>query len=89
MEPKGLDLVREEGNYLLPDDLIEDLINFYFTNLPVWMPILHREAFQPQTGDPKQLPNVTIILHAIVSLWVPFSDDPRLRDPEVRSRCSR
>ena len=38
-ELKGLDLVRREVNYFLPTDLIEDLTNFYFTNLHVWMPI--------------------------------------------------
>lgn len=86
---ESFDLSKQEGNYGLPDDLVEDVVNFYFDNLHPWIPRLHREEFKAQLSDIGQLQRIAMHLHAIVALCVRFSNNSRLSDPEVRSGCSR
>jgi hypothetical protein len=76
-------------NDLPPDDLIDSLVKIYFTNIHPWIPILHVRQFREKMAAPAQRQKLTTIFHAIVSLCVRFSEDPRLINPDVRARYSK
>lgn len=74
---------------LPPDDLIDDLVEVYFDNIHPWIPILHARRFREQMTIPTQRRKLKTIFHAITSLCVRFSKDPRLSTADVRSRISK
>lgn len=82
-------LDHDDGKELPPDDLIDALVEIYFTNIHPWIPILHVRQFRERMKDPAQRKKLETIFHAIVSLCVRFSDDPRLTSAEVRTRYSK
>jgi len=82
-------LLDEDDNTLPPDDLIDDLVEIYFANIHSWIPILHVRQFRERMAIPAQRQKLTTIFHAIVSLCVRFSEDPRLASAEVRTRYSK
>ncbi|KAG4439057.1 hypothetical protein IFR05_005448 [Cadophora sp. M221] len=71
---------------LPPDDLIDALVEIYFTNIHPWIPILHVRQFRERMKDTAQRKKLETIFHAIVSLCVRFSNDLRLGNAEVRAR---
>ncbi|KAH8596303.1 fungal-specific transcription factor domain-containing protein [Bisporella sp. PMI_857] len=79
----------EMENDLPPDDLIDSLVEIYFANIHPWIPILHVRQFREKKANPALRPKLTTIFHAIVSLCVRFSYDPRLENSEVRTRFSK
>jgi hypothetical protein len=80
---------EDESISLPPDDLVDDLVEIYFTNIHPWIPILHVRQFRVRMAHPIHRRKLTTIFHAITSLCVRFSDDPRLSGPEVRNRCTK
>lgn len=80
---------HDDGKELPPDDLIDALVEIYFTNIHPWIPILHVRQFRERMKDPAQRKKLETIFHAIVSLCVRFSDDPRLNSAEVRTQYSK
>ncbi len=74
---------------LPPDDLIDALVEIYFARIHPWIPMLHVREFRERMAVPSKRQRLTTIFHAITSLCVRFSDDPRLDEPEVRSRYAR
>lgn len=80
---------ENENISLPPDDLVDDLVEIYFTNVHPWIPILHVKQFRERMANPIHRRKLTTIFHAITSLCVRFSDDPRLRSAEVRNRCTK
>lgn len=79
----------DSDNELPPDDLIDSLVEIYFTNVHPWIPILHVKQFRERMASPPQRQKLKTIFHAIVSLCARFSNDARLDDPEVRARYSK
>ena len=88
-QPQALPSVQNDDHALPPDDLIDDLVEIYFANIHPWIPILHVRQFRERMHVPTQRPKLTTIFHAIVSLCVRFSMDPRLASAEVRARYSK
>lgn len=80
---------HNEDSTLPPDDLIDGLVEIYFANIHPWIPILHVRQFRERMADPTQRQKLTTIFHAIVSVCVRFSEDPRLSSADVRMRHSR
>ena len=80
---------HSEDSTLPPDDLIDGLVEIYFANIHPWIPILHVRQFRERMADPTQRQKLTTIFHAIVSVCVRFSEDPRLSSADVRMRHSR
>jgi len=74
---------------LPPDDLIDDLVEIYFKSIHSWIPVLHVREFRQRMRVPSQRAKLTNIFHAIVSVCVRFSNDPRLSSAEVRTRYSK
>ncbi|KIW04988.1 uncharacterized protein PV09_04148 [Verruconis gallopava] len=70
---------------LPPDDLMDSLIEIYFTKIHPWIPMLHIRNFREALTDPVLRKKKSTILHAITSLCIRFSDDARLRDSGLRS----
>lgn len=87
--PPTLAVAHDDGNELPPDDLIDALVEIYFTNIHPWIPILHVKQFRERMKVPVQRKKLQTIFHAIVSLCVRFSNDHRLGDAEVRARYSK
>lgn len=74
---------------LPPDDLVDSMVNIYFNQIHPWIPMLHEPTFRGLLSDRSGRARVSTILHAIVSLCIRFSDDPRLQNsPELRAQYS-
>jgi hypothetical protein len=82
-------MIDEEENVLPADDLVDNLVEIYFARIHPWIPILHVRQFRERMKVPSQRQKLTTIFHAIVSLCVRFSDDPRLGDSDGKARYSR
>ncbi|KAK6608882.1 hypothetical protein H4I95_04262 [Botrytis cinerea] len=78
-----------EWTELPPTDLLNDLVEIYFTNIHPWIPILHVRNFRLQMHDSMERPRLEIIFHAIVSVCVRFSTDSRFNEPELRARYAK
>ncbi|KAH8680801.1 fungal-specific transcription factor domain-containing protein [Xylariales sp. PMI_506] len=78
-----------DGELRLPDDLIDSLVEIYFARIQPWIPILHVRQFPEAMKVPSERHKMRTIFHAIASLCVRFSDDPRLSSPETRSRLAK
>jgi len=78
-----------EDEILPADDLVDDLVEIYFTQIHPWIPILHVKQFRERMKIPAQRQKLTTIFHAIVSLCSRLSDDPRLANPAVRAQYAR
>lgn len=78
--------VHSGDTSLPPDDLVDSLIEIYFETVHPWIPMLHVRQFRASLSSPSQRRRMTTILHAIVSLCIRFSRDPRLdENPELRT----
>ncbi|KAF7670608.1 zn2 cys6 dna-binding protein [Alternaria burnsii] len=73
---------------LLPPDLIGYLVELYFSNIHPWIPVLHVRQFRRLLHLPDERHKIHIILLAITSVCVRFSDDPRLGNAESRSKLA-
>ncbi|KAM5382540.1 hypothetical protein ACJZ2D_002544 [Fusarium nematophilum] len=74
---------------LPPDDLVDSLVEIYFVQVHPWIPMLHVRQFRRMLAHPSQRRSIRTILHAIVSLCIRFSTDPRLDEaahPGLRAR---
>ncbi|KAH8679604.1 fungal-specific transcription factor domain-containing protein [Tricladium varicosporioides] len=89
LPPKPSRVNHDDGKELPPDDLIDALVEIYFTNIHPWIPILHVRQFRERMKDPTQRKKLETIFHAIVSLCARFSDDPRLASAEMRTQYSK
>jgi hypothetical protein len=85
----SLHIPDTDDDALPPDDLIDDLVEIYFGSIHSWIPILHVRQFREKMAIPSQRKKLTTIFHAIVSLCVRFSSDPRLASADVRARYSK
>lgn len=84
-----LGTLQGDDDALPPDDLVNDLVEIYFTNIHPWIPILHVRQFRERMSIPTQRKKLSTIFHAIVSLCVRFSSDPRLSNADVRAKLSK
>lgn len=82
---------QQDGHHLLllPDDLVDSLVDIYFERLHPWTPMLHHGRFKQLISDPDRRPELTTVLHAIVSLCARFSEDIRLGDSASRAKISK
>lgn len=59
---------------------MDDLIDLYFTNINIYMPLLHRPTFEQQIGDGLHLRDEgfgsTVLL--VCAVGARYSDDPRV-----------
>lgn len=80
---------HQHGDVPLPDDLMTSLVDVYFARIHPWIPMLHVRHFRRRMKDASQRSRLTTIFHAIVSLCVRFSDDPRLGDAKARAELAK
>lgn len=81
--------ILDDKEYTLPpDDLIDALVDIYFGSIHPWIPILHVKQFRERMANPAQRQKLTTIFHAIVSLCIRFSNDPRISSAELRMKYS-
>lgn len=81
--------IPEDGYPLPPPDLVDALVDIYFFNMHIWIPMLHVREFRARMSNPAERPRLRTIFHAIVSSCARFSDDPRLGDREAKVRLAR
>uniref|UniRef100_A0A8H7NR10 Zn(2)-C6 fungal-type domain-containing protein n=1 Tax=Bionectria ochroleuca TaxID=29856 RepID=A0A8H7NR10_BIOOC len=71
----------------LSDHLVDSLVEIYFEKIHPWIPMLHTSQFRAMLKHPAERQRHSNILHAIISLCMRFSQDPRLdASPNLRSR---
>lgn len=66
------DLVDASSN-LPPAELLEDIVNVYFTKIQPWIPVLHETLFRARMHDADQLPALVVIIHAMVVAAIRFA----------------
>jgi hypothetical protein len=76
-------------NTLLSADLVDALVEIYFSRVHPWIPILHVHQFRSQMAVPQERKHLKTILNAIVSVCVRFSDDVRLGGLEDKARLAK
>lgn len=74
---------------LPPRDLVDSLVEIYFERIHPWIPMLHVRKFRQRLLDPAGRSDMSTVLHAIVSLCVRFSDDPRLGAPRMKEELAK
>ncbi|PVH70021.1 hypothetical protein DL98DRAFT_437839, partial [Cadophora sp. DSE1049] len=79
----------ENFNDLPPDDVIDELVDLFFSNIQPWIPILHAERFKERMADFERRGSLTTIFHAIVSVCARLSQNPFFDKTGVRAECSR
>ncbi|KAI1344160.1 fungal-specific transcription factor domain-containing protein [Xylariaceae sp. FL0016] len=84
-------LVAEIGaqDRLPPPDLVDGLVEIYFSRVHPWIPMLHVRQFRQRLTCPTQRERLTTVLHAITSLCVRFSTDARLGSIASRQQLAR
>ncbi|KFY91694.1 hypothetical protein V500_04513 [Pseudogymnoascus sp. VKM F-4518 (FW-2643)] len=87
-QPAPQSILDDKEYGLPPDDLINSLVDIYFCSIHPWIPILHVKQFRERMNNPAQRQKLTTIFHAIVSLCIRFSNDPRVSSAEVRMKYS-
>ncbi|KAL5348699.1 hypothetical protein ACLOAV_006117 [Pseudogymnoascus australis] len=87
-QPAPHSILEDKEYSLPPDDLINALVDIYFHNIHPWIPILHVKQFRERMANPAQRQKLTTIFHAIVSLCIRFSNDPRVSSTDVRMKYS-
>ena len=73
----------------LPDDLVDSLVETYFSLIHHWIPMLHVRHFREKLVVPSERKSMETILDAIVSVCSRFSNDPRLGDAEARAKVGK
>lgn len=69
--------VTDDRPPLPPPELIQSHVDVYFTHIHPWIPMLNQDRFRQQVDDPRELPNLEVILHSIaitVSKYLPGED---------------
>ncbi|KAG9258468.1 fungal-specific transcription factor domain-containing protein [Emericellopsis atlantica] len=76
----------------LPDaTLLEEVISIYFDRVQPWIPILHETNFRQRVQNHDELPQLVVVLHAMVIAALRFVESPNLRlsATEVERICAR
>jgi hypothetical protein len=76
------------GQAMIPPDLVDALVEFYFSHIHPWIPVLHVRQFRQRMRTPEERCKMNSILQAITSVCVRFSSDPRLGDADNRSKLA-
>ncbi|KAH8819895.1 fungal-specific transcription factor domain-containing protein [Xylogone sp. PMI_703] len=56
-----------------PEDLLEAVVDFYFSQIHPWIPMLHESSFRQQLGDQSCAIHLEVILHAMIAAAVKFT----------------
>lgn len=72
---------------LPPDNVVNELVDLYFSNLQPWIPILHTARFKERMADVEKRASLTTIFHAIVSVCARFSRNPYFDNARLRASC--
>lgn len=72
-----------------PENVVDDLVEWYFDNVHRWIPILHVQRFRERLRDPIERSGLSSILHAITSLGLRFNQDSRMTEAEKRTMSLR
>lgn len=76
----NIELVGQLGEFdnasakLPAPELLEDIITAYFNVIQPWIPILHETRFRSRFYSNQQLPQLTVLLHAMVVAAIRFVD---------------
>lgn len=69
-------------------DLMGEIIDVYFDVIQPWIPIIHETQFRRRVHDEEQLPQLVVILHAMVVAALRFVDS-KMTPREVEGAMAR
>lgn len=70
-------------------DILEETIDVYFEAIQPWIPILHETQFRKRIHNHAELPNLVVVLHAIVVAAIRFVDMPLSLSVDEVERLTR
>jgi hypothetical protein len=73
---------------MIPPGLVDALVEFYFSHIHPWIPVLHVRQFRQRMRTPEERCKMSNILQAITSVCLRLSNHPWLGDADIRSRLA-
>lgn len=80
--------IDSEPSGLLPPEIMNELVDFYYANIHHWLPILDVTKFRERMRSEEDRPRITCILHAIIAVCVRFSKNEQLQDEESKRQIA-
>lgn len=71
-----------------PDEIMNELVDFYHVNIHPWIPILHMSKFRERMRLADERPRITCVLHAIIAVCIRLSRNEYLPDEETKSQIA-
>jgi hypothetical protein len=78
--------VDDDLTAILPPEVMDELIGFYYPNIHPWTPVLHVAKFVERMQSPEYRPRVACILHAIIAVCARFSQSDFLQNGGFKTR---
>ncbi|KAI0015916.1 fungal-specific transcription factor domain-containing protein [Xylariomycetidae sp. FL0641] len=90
MSPRPCNPEPNANDGQLPaDDIVDDMIEIYFSRIHPWIPMLHVRQFRQRMRIPADRDKLKTILYAISSVCIRFCDDPRLGSSDMRAKLAK
>jgi hypothetical protein len=64
----------EAGASLPPAERLEAVVDYYFSKIHFWIPLIHEGRFRARLTDPEEQPKLVILLHAMVVISLKHLD---------------
>ena len=77
---------RTSSTQLPPDDLINAILDAYFSVVHPFVPIIHEMLFRARLRDPTERPKLLVVLHAMMVCAMRYVANERLA---LADRCHR
>ncbi|KAL6234652.1 hypothetical protein BDW75DRAFT_240870 [Aspergillus navahoensis] len=80
--------VEDDLTAILPPEVMDELVDFYYVNIHPWIPVLHVAKFRERMRSPEYRPRVACILHAIIAVCARFSQSEFLQNEDFKTRIA-
>lgn len=80
--------VDDDLTAILPPEVMDELVDFYYVNIHPWIPVLHVAKFRERMRSPEHRPRVVCILHAIIAVCARFSQSEFLQNENFKTRIA-
>jgi hypothetical protein len=77
--------VDDDLTAILPPEVMDELVDFYYVNIHPWIPILHVAKFRERMRSPEYRPRVACILRAIIAVCARFSQNEFLQNEDFKT----
>lgn len=80
--------IDDDLTAILPPEVMDELVDFYYVNIHPWIPVLHVAKFRERMRSTEHRPRVACILHAIIAVCARFSQSEFLQNEDFKTRIA-